>query len=572
MKKRLFYFLFLLSFLFVSKVFAIEHISQYTVDLEVQESGDLNVQETIRYDFDTLQRHGIYRNIPTQYVRNGNKTFLDISHIEVFDQAGKSYPFVTSHENNQLVIKIGDADTLITGVHDYVLKYDVKKPVVFQDTFDRLSWNAIGTEWNVPIDAVDIHIQEPKSFENKVLKVNCYRGVYGVAQSCGFGSVEKTGATFKTSNLGQNKGLTIDIDLKKGTIFPPSAWEIFLEQVKKWWPVLIPFLTFVVLFRVWYKKGRDPRGAGTIVTQFDAPEGLTPAEVGTLVDQGADDKDVFAEIIYLATKGYLKIFKEEKKGILGTEDYTLTQLKDEQSLENIFDKQLMQGLFASGLGSNSELRKTVKMSDLKNKFYTSLSEIKKTLYSTMTAEGYFKENPWRTKIKYIIPGAVILLFSFYIVKLLEMKAGEPLWVLRWSVFSSAFLFFIFAPFMPARTAKGVAAKEHILGFKNYLTVAEKDRIDFHNAPEKNPATFEKFLPYAMALGVEKVWAKQFADLNLRPSWYGSSSGSTFNAIAFTSGMSHFSSVAKSNMASSPSSSGGGGSSGGGFGGGGGGSW
>lgn len=257
MKKRLFYFLFLLSFLFVSKVFAIEHISQYTVDLDVQENGDLNVQETIRYDFDTLQRHGIYRNIPTQYVRNGNKTFLDISHIEVFDQAGKSYPFVTSHENNQLVIKIGDADTLITGVHDYVLKYDVKKPVVFQDTFDRLSWNAIGTEWNVPIDAVDIHIQEPKSFENKVLKVNCYRGVYGVAQSCGFGSVEKTGATFKTSNLGQNKGLTIDIDLKKGTIFPPSAWEIFLEQVKKWWPVLIPFLTFVVLFRVWYKKGRE---------------------------------------------------------------------------------------------------------------------------------------------------------------------------------------------------------------------------------------------------------------------------------------------------------------------------
>lgn len=571
MKKKLFYFLFSLSFLFVSKVFAIEHISQYTVDLEVQESGDLKVQETIHYDFDTLQRHGIYRNIPTQYIRNGKKTILDISHIEVFDEKGNAYIFHKSYENNQLVIKIGDADTLITGAHEYILKYAVKKPVVFQETFDRLSWNAIGTEWAVPIDVVDIHIKEPKSFENKVLKVNCYRGVYGVAQSCGFGSVEKTGADFKTTNLGQNKGITIDIDLKKGTILPPSAWDLFMEQVKKWWPVLIPFLTFVGLFMVWYKRGRDPRGAGTIVTQFDAPEGLSPAEVGTLMDQGADDKDVFAEIIYLATKGYLKIFKEEKKGILGTEDYTLTQLKDEQSLENIFDKQLMRGLFASGLGSGSELRKTVKMSELKNKFYTSLAEVKKTLYTTLTSGGYFKENPWRTKIKYVIPGAIILLLSFYCVKLLEMKAGESLWILRLSFFGSGLLFFIFAPFMPARTQKGVTAKEHILGFKNYLTVAEKDRIDFHNAPEKNSATFEKFLPYAMALGVEKAWAKQFADLNVRPSWYGSTSGGMFNAIALSSGMSHFSSVAKSNMAASPSS-GAGGSSGGGFGGGGGGSW
>lgn len=572
MKRKLFYFLFLLSFLFVSKVFAAEHISQYTVDLDVQENGDLKVQETISYDFDTLQRHGIYRNIPIEYTRDGNTSRLNISHVEVVDEKGKAYTFDTSHENKQLVIKIGDANTLITGAHEYILKYDVKKPVVFQENFDRLSWNAIGTEWAVPIDAVDIHIREPKSFENKVLKVNCYRGVYGVAQSCGFGSVEKTGADFKTKNLGQNKGLTIDIDLKKGTLLPPSVMEVFFEFLKKWWPVFIPFFTFIGLLSLWYKKGRDPRGAGTVITQFDTPEGLTPAEVGTVFDQTADDKDVFAQIIYLATQGYLKIFKEEKKGILGTEDYILTQLKDGQDLENIFDKQLMQALFASGFGSGSELRKTVKMSELKNKFYTSLAEIKKTLYTTLTAEGYFKENPWRTKIKYVIPGAVILLLSFYLVKILEMKATEPLWVLRWSVFSSAILFFIFAPLMPARTQKGVLAKEHIFGFKNYLTVAEKDRIDFHNAPEKNPATFEKFLPYAMALGVEKVWAKQFADLNVRPSWYGSTSGSVFNAVALSSGMSHFSSVAKSNMASSPSSSGGGGSSGGGFGGGGGGSW
>jgi uncharacterized membrane protein len=321
---------------------------------------------------------------------------------------------------------------------------------------------------------------------------------------------------------------------------------------------------------LWYKKGRDPKGRGTIITQFDAPDGLTPAEVGTLVDQGANDKDVFAEIIYLATKGYLKIFKEEKKGLFGTEDYTLTLLKATSQVENIVDQKLLQALFkhapVNEVTSNSEKKVgTVKLSSLKNKFYTDLKIIQDHLYSTLTSRGYFKKNPATVRSIYIIVGVIISGVSIF-----AFGANFSL-IVKISLLACGIFVCVFGLFMPARTHKGVEAREHILGFKRYLTVAEKDRIDFHNAPEKNPETFEKFLPYAMVLGVEKVWAKQFADLAVQPSWYGSSSGAAFNAIAFTSGMSHFSSVATSNMASSPSS-GGGGSSGGGFGGGGGGSW
>lgn len=571
MKKFLFLLLTVTSFIFVQEVFAVERISQYTVDLLIQESGDLKVQETIHYDFDNLERHGIYRTIPIQYLRDGKKTILDILNFQVLDENGKSYEFDSSRESDQLRIKIGDPDTLITGEHTYILKYDVKKPVVFQEQFDRLSWNAIGTEWTIPIESIDVHMTAPKSFENKILKVNCYRGVYGVAQSCGFGSVQKLAADFKTTKLGQNKGITIDIDLKKGTVLPPTQKELLLEHFKKWWPIVLPVLTFIIVCILWYKKGRDPKGRGTIITQFDAPDGLTPAEVGTIIDQGANDKDVFAEIIYLATKGYLKIFKEEKKGIFGTEDYTLTLLKATSQVENVVDQKLLQSLFkhapVNEVTSNLEKKVgTVKLSSLKNKFYKDLKVIQNYLYSTLTALGYFKKNPAKVRSTYIVFG-----FTIAAIALFAFGSNDSL-VIRASLLVSGICVCIFGFFMPARTRKGVEAWEHILGFKNYLTVAEKDRIDFHSAPEKNPETFEKFLPYAMVLGVEKVWAKQFADLNVQPSWYGSSSGSAFNAIAFTSGMSHFSSVATSNMASSPSSSGGGGSSGSGFGGGGGGSW
>ena len=149
------------------------------------------------------------------------------------------------------------------------------------------------------------------------------------------------------------------------------------------------------------------------------------------------------------------------------------------------------------------------------------------------------------------------------------------WIVRLILCDLVFLGF--AVFMPARTKKGVLVQEHILGLKQYLTVAEKDRMAFHNAPEKNPQLFERLLPYAIALGVEKQWAEQFADMHMSsPSWY-RGAGTDITPALLVTNISAFGDTAKSTFTSQPASSsssgfGGGGFSGGGFGGGGGGSW
>jgi uncharacterized membrane protein len=95
--------------------------------------------------------------------------------------------------------------------------------------------------------------------------------------------------------------------------------------------------------------------------------------------------------------------------------------------------------------------------------------------------------------------------------------------------------------------------------------------------EQTPATFEKFLPFAMALGVEKKWVGAFKNIYTQPpSWYqGNSFGSGFYPLMFISSLDNMTARASSVMTSAPRSSGGsgfggGGSSGGGFGGGGGG--
>jgi len=123
--------------------------------------------------------------------------------------------------------------------------------------------------------------------------------------------------------------------------------------------------------------------------------------------------------------------------------------------------------------------------------------------------------------------------------------------------------------------KGVETKEYLLGLKEYLQIAEKDRLLFQNAPDKKPETFEKLLPYAMVLGVANIWAKEFADIYTSPpNWYTSTNAAAFNAITFNSSLTHFAALTSAVAASSSSGggSGGGGFSGGGGGGGGGGGW
>jgi len=110
-----------------------------------------------------------------------------------------------------------------------------------------------------------------------------------------------------------------------------------------------------------------------------------------------------------------------------------------------------------------------------------------------------------------------------------------------------------------------------------LQIAEKDRLNFHNAPDKKPEIFENLLPYAMVFGVEELWAKEFKSIFITPpNWYEGSN--SFNVVNFGADMAIFNSLAAGAISSSPHSGGGmsgssgGGLSGGGGGGGGGGSW
>jgi len=249
---------------------------------------------------------------------------------------------------------------------------------------------------------------------------------------------------------------------------------------------------------------------------------------------------------------------------LGVSDYKLVRLPNAAALPP-HENDLLNKLF----GDKPEIL----ISELPDDFYKTAKKISDKLYQDLTQKGYFAGNPNKIRIKYSVWGGVLIVLGFFLSILLPLVGLLGLI----GVIPTGILLLVFAQFMPALTAKGAEAKRQVLGLKEYITVAEKDRLAFHNAPELNPTRFEKLLPFAMVLGVEKAWARQFEGIyNQNPSWYSDPSMGTFSAIAFSKSLNGF--AVASTQAVSPSSAATGGSgfsgggAGGGFGGGGGGSW
>jgi len=555
-----------------------EQIDSFSAEFKVNQDASLVVKETINYDFGSVSKHGLYRTIPYIYRDEaGKKSEIVFSDFKVEDGHGNKYNFSKSRDNGNWLLKIGDADVLVSGKKTYVVSYEAKDALKYFSDHDELYWDVIGDAWTIPILRADAKVTLPQNLSKEKLQQACYYGVYGSTSSCQ-GSIDDQGV-FNFSHeqiLSPDDGLTIVAGWPKGLVKEPGAWDRFLKLFARYCPLLVPLIVLVWLVIKWFKSGRDPKGQGTIIAQFEAPDKLLPVEVGALLDERVDGKDISSEIINLAVLGYLKIVKIAKDSlikVLLADDYLLIKLKSEDDGLSAWQKQLMTSLFAG--------KQEVALSDLKKDFYRQALKLEKALYKSLTEKKYFANNPLKVRTNYSMVAALFFIFGialFYIITAVIFRLNLDIFWLLGSFFLSSMLFVIFSPLMPKKTEKGVLAKEHILGLKLYLTVAEKDRLEFHNAPEKNPEHFEKLLPYAIALKVEKKWAEQFKDLyNYQPTWYSDSTSHNLGALAFADSLSQFTAltnaVASPNQNTNSSGSGfSGGHAGGGGGGGGGGSW
>jgi uncharacterized membrane protein YgcG len=569
--------LFLASFSLASPTSAKDrHLKKFFSEIVVLPNGSVDVTENITFQFVGGPWHGINRYIPIEYsgLRGLNYTlFLDVT--EITDDTGAKLRFETGRERHYLNLKIyipnADDTTRTISIH-----YTVSDALKFFDDHDEFYWNVTGDEWSIPIEFAGAHIVLPDGASN--LRAKAFTGAYRSSAHDAVVEISGTGVDVQTrDSLPIHEGLTVAVAFDKGAVREPSALSLLFRLLRSNWPLFIPIVAFFAMFWWWWTRGRDPR-LRPIAAQYQPPDNLSPGEVGTLIDNSVNMRDITASIVDLAVRGYLVIEEKQKDQLLGlshSKDYVFHLKKSRAEWNSLkpHEQELLDGIFSGGNAGDA-----VPLDALHNTFYANIPGIRNQIFASLVGDGYYAQRPDSVRSGYILFGIVI---GFLLVAggiwIANQSGMQPLPFVVAGLLTGAIICG-FGWFMPARTQAGARALEGALGFEDFLAHVESDRF---NRTIKTPEMFEKFLPFAMALGVEKNWSKAFQGIYTQPpQWYQGSYGPSFYPYMFANDLNHMSSMASDVMTSAPRSAegsafsssgggGGGGFSGGGFGGGGG---
>jgi len=538
-------------------------IEKYNVDVKVNENNVYEITEIIDVHFDMLS-HGIYREIP---LKNSVHRLLDGKEIQndfkaKISDVSVNYDYTSYKESGNLVLKVGDADYYADEYTTYEIsyKYDVGDDNITE--YDDIYLGIIGTGWDTSINNVTFNITMPKEFDET--KLNFTIGKYG--------STDNTSVEYIVNNntisgrvtrlLYPNEGITIRVELPEG-YFVNERENIDYTKTIIYGVMIFVGFAVIISYILWNKYGKIQHLV--VPVEFYPPKGMTSAEVGHLIDGRVDDKDVVSLIIYWANLGYLEIKEENKK-------FTLIKLNELPETSESYEKTVFNKIFEKGT--------EIKLSSLEEKFYTTLMSAKIMIgkkhkvydtshyllgfylffialfpiFLTLILSGNFLQSTLN-KNKMLLIGLIILLGFNLIYSLVLLFKNKK------------------------RTQEGHTYLEKLLGLKNFIEKAEKDKLE--RLVNENPKYFYNVLPFAYVLGVSDVWCKQFESILVaQPEWYSGSSMDNFNTYLFYRNLNRaltktthaMSSVPVNTSSGGGSLSGGGGFSGGGFGGGGGGRW
>jgi len=551
-----------------------EPISDWTIrdfhsEIVVNKDSSLDITEKITADCGDLSgKHGIFRILPTQYQYSKNESVkTPITLLGITDFSGRVIPYTTLNNRKAHTVtwKIGDANKTVTGVNYYKIHYKVDNAIRFKDgNFDEFYWNLIGAFWDIDIEKFSVKITFPSKITKDNSKVWLYSGNFKETKNELAESQWQDQSILNIStnqSLSPGQAVTTSITFPKNILTPYkfSFWQLYGQ----YFGLLIPIVAFIFCFSAWKKYGDDPTINSAIAPEFEIPDKLSPIDMGTLYSNGNMlNNYLSASIINLAVKKYLKIEQIAKKGILGKEDFLLTELRKPDNTLSASERQLQNDIFGSV--------QSTRVSTLQNIFYKNIPGIKEKSLQFLVKDGYFDQAGKKYQNSFVIFAVLALIGAIIFFSNYFPIVGSAMLL-------AVIILIIFAILMTKRTAKGAMLYHRILGLKLYMETAEKYRQQFNEKEN----IFEKFLPYAIMFGSTKLWIKKMQSIYgkeyfdaYHPYWFYGAGISNFDVDSFTNHLESLSSGMASTLASSPSSSGsgGGGFSGGGGGGGGGGGW
>jgi len=548
---------------------AAEQIDRFDVVVEVERDGDIVVTETIHVTAEGYEiRRGIFRDLPRYYEADGQRYAYAYDVLSV-TRDGRDEPYERENVDNAVRIRIGDEDVYLEfGGHRYELRYRVANQVRYFDTYDEIYWNATGNYWSFPIEKARAVIVLPAGA--RAVQTAGYTGALGQSGRDFTYLQQGDRHIFTTTRaLAPGEGLTVAVAFEKGAVEPPSPF----DEAGLWWQrygalgILAASLggLFFFLYRSWERVGRDPV-KGPIFPRYEAPEGYSPAAVHHIYHRGlSGHRALIATMMNLAVKGRLDIDASDRNRTRLTLNERVAPPADIAPE----DRALEARIFASG--------DTKTLGQKYDAGFTAAYGAFRQALSQKYGSAYFRWNAAYTIGALALTIVLVVIAANFTV---NWTIWHTIGVLALALMNIAFMYL-----MPAPTVKGQHVRSAIEGFRLYMEKAEQLQLNAvepgsEAPPPMTTERYERFLPYAVALGVEEPWTRHFERLipeeaqRYRPTWSsgrfssGSLGGVTSAIIAnMSSGV-----TSAMPQSSGSSGSGGGGSSGGGGGGGGGGGW
>jgi len=477
-------------------------IDYMDVVLGVQENGDVVVDEKVSFTFEGSYSY-VGRSIPT-----GNMDGM--TDIQVYDATGAALPegdspgtFSSFTEGDRRIVKINFALTDASAT--WTIHYRAKSVVMFFDQGDELRWYVFDAETPVPIGAVKATVKLPGSVASHTMTqaVQSGNGVQASVTSPGPSTM-----VYEASDIPAYTNFWIVTGFPKDVVkYTWNARRLAAFIIPKV-GFILPIGFFLGMFLLWRRRGRDDPSIVHASYVSEPPSDLSPGLAGALIDEKVDTKEVISTIVDLAKRGYLEITDTEKEGFLGKSKTIFTRRKPLDDLQG-FERQVASALFD---GAHPD---QVTTDDLKNHFYTHVGPIVEQVYTEVTKAGLFFQNPKRVRSRWVGYGVVVAVILGGLTAIMALT-GVPGW--GWFMLGSitaVVIVWVFAPHMPRRTARGAQEQRKWEAFRNYLS----DLTRFQDM-ESAQQSFEKYLPYAIAFGVEKRWVRRFEGLNVpSPTWY-----------------------------------------------------
>ena len=608
-------------FLFSLNCYANDYdITKYDVEIVVDEHNKYSIKENIDTYFN-VSKHGIVRRIPLYNniirqdgTRERNRVLISNVHV--------NEEFSSSRENNNYVLKIGSADKTINGKHSYTISYDYDIGLDKNNKYDELYFNIIGTNWDTDISNVTFKITMPKEFDAS--KLGFSYGEYGESNTDNI-SYDVDGNVITGSFEGTllaGEGLNVRMELPEGYFIRKSVGSSLLEC----WYYVIPILGVLISYLIWKKYGKDDQVVD--VVSFYPPENMNSLDVAFAKKGSVNSNDAVSLLVYLASKGYIKIVEDKKSKsrftIQKVKEYDGNNKEEELFFRGLF-KKVWDSISSDELNEsfyltiNSILTKKNSTANRKEIFNNKSSNkryilflfmlITSSLSTIIPALGYKLSDVIFSIIICNLIGIVALIivaiiydnnctkkglnsalgFAFFFVLALavanftiigfEYIYYDTVYLIGFILcMVCTYLIYFFYLIVTKRTEYGNKVLGEVNGFKKFLETAEKDKLE--SLVHDDPSYFYNILPYAYVLGVSDAWIKQFEGIAIAPpDWY--ESADTFDYYRFNRSLNRTSHSASRVMNSVPQSSGGsssgggfsgGGFSGGGSGGGGGSSW